>query len=152
MPDQPTGSTRLVTLDAEAAEPLRQAAYTRLELDLDQLETALLSRSRARNRRAWAAYMRLARTAGLLDRTGWTHHQREPVTLDPEHFIVAQAALRNEIDAESDAKATALADGAHDAAHAATDRALALYYTLTTLEASAAETPARRRKHGASTR
>jgi len=138
MPHKPTGPQHTIPLNAKAAEPLRQAAYTRLEQDIQRLETAILTTRRARNRKAWNAYMRLTRTASLLDRTGWTHHQREPVVLDAEHLAIARAALRHELDAESDTKATALAQGAHDAAQAATERALILYEALNALEADTA--------------
>jgi hypothetical protein len=124
----------------EAAAPLRAAGYSRLELDIEQLNEALEDSGREGNRKVWAAYMRLANTARLLDRTGWTHKDhRDSIKLDtPEDINLAQAILRDELEAENNAKNDAINDKSEHDAQAASKRELAIYDTLTALEAIAA--------------
>lgn len=87
-----------------------QALYTRLERDLQELDEALLmTPDRAIDRKAWAANMRLARTASLLDRTGWTYHEQRPqVKLDRvEDVALAVSVLRDDPETEGNVKAAA---------------------------------------------
>ncbi len=141
MQDKATGCRLEIVLSGAAVVPLRSAAYTRLEHDLEVLEQALVMvPDRAVDRKAWAAYMRLTRTGGLLDRTGWTYEeQRGEVKLDCyEDIQLAQAMLRDDLRTEGNVKAAAISDGSAASADAASRRELVIYDTLTGLEALAA--------------
>ena len=95
---------------------------------------------RARDRKVWAANMRLARTAGLLDRTGWTYdEQRVQVKLGcVEDVSLAVSVLRDDPEMEGNVKAAAISDDAEAEMLASSRRELAFYDALTGLEAMAA--------------
>ncbi len=141
MQDKATGSGLAITLSAAAVVPLCAAAYTRMEHDLETLEQALVMvPDRAVDRKAWAAYMRLLRTGGLLDRTGWTHeeHRGAVKLVCYEDVQLARAVLRDDLRTEGNVKAAAISDGSQASADAASRRELVIYDTLTGLEALAA--------------
>lgn len=141
MQDKATGLEPVITLSAAAVVPLRSAAYTRMEHDLEMLEQALVMvPDRAVDRKAWAAYMRLLRTGALLDRTGWTYEQQrgEVKLASQEDVQLAQAVLRDDLRTEGNVKAAAISDGSEASAMAASRRELVIYDTLTGLEALAA--------------
>jgi hypothetical protein len=141
MQDKATGSRPAIALSAAAVVLLRSAAYTRLERDCEAVDHALLlSPDRAVDRKVWAAFMRLMRTGALLDRAGWTYEQqRGEVKLDCQEDVhLALAVLRDDLATEGNVKAAAISDGSEAAAMAASRRELAIYDTLTGLEALAA--------------
>jgi hypothetical protein len=140
MQDKSTALTSNVRLNRAALRPLRRACYARLELDLDGLNEALESASRTRSRDTWAAFTRLARIGGLLDRAGWTEQESsERITLDSKTDVaLARALLQDELEAESADKATALDEGSEREAAQAARRELEVYDALTGLEAIAA--------------
>lgn len=73
MQEQTSDSRPVIVLNRSAVALLRQALYTRLERDLQDLNEALTTvPDRATDRKVWVAHMRLARTGSMLDRTGWT--------------------------------------------------------------------------------
>ncbi len=141
MQEKASESRRTIVLSRGAVLPLRSAAYTRMERDLEELDQALvLVPDRAVDRKVWVAFMRLMRTGALLDRTGWTYEQhRGEVKLDCcEDVQLAQAVLRDDLATEGNVKAAAISDGSEASAMAASRRELAIYDTLTGLEALAA--------------
>src|SRR5580704_156389 len=141
MQDQTSDSRPVILLNRNVVGLLRQALYTRLERDLQDLDEALLRvPDRATDRKVWAANMRLARTASLLDRTGWTYdEQRVQVQLGRvEDVALAQAVLRDDLETEGDVKAAAINDDSEAAVLTSSRRELAIYDALTGLEAMAA--------------
>lgn len=140
MQDQTSGSGVVIGLSAGAVGSLRCAAYSRLERDVEVLDAALvMAADRAVDRKAWAAFMRLLRTGGLLDLTGWTSGEyRGQVKLArAEDVALSLELLRDELAAESVVKAAAVADGSEACTLAASRRELAIYDALTGIEAMA---------------
>jgi hypothetical protein len=125
------------TLHLPALDILRRACYARMELDIQYIGATLETGMPQRTRHAMAANDHLKRTAGLLDRIGWTEDDIRPATLnnhqDVEHAITV---LRDEAAAESAVRAAALEDKATNAADRATHRELAIHDILTSLEAT----------------
>ncbi len=141
MQEQTSDSRPVVVLKRSVVGLLRQALYTRLERDLQELDEALLKvPDRASDRKVWAANMRLARTASLLDRAGWTYdEQRAQVRLGcVEDVALAVSVLRDDLETEGNVKAAALSDDAEGEVLASSRRELAIYDALTGLEAMAA--------------
>lgn len=130
-----------ITLNSPAICPLRYGCYGRLELDAQQLTQALEAGTPQHSRSAMAAYDRLQRTAGLLNRIGWTHDDhRDQITLtDHTDLDTAIQALREEAAAESATRTAALEDHATREADRATRRELAIHDILNALEAAHAD-------------
>jgi hypothetical protein len=141
MQEKTSDSQAVIVLNRSVVELLRHALYTRLERDPQDLdETLLIVPDRAADRKVWAANMRLARTASLLDRTGWTYQeQRAQVKLGcVEDVALAVSVLRDDLETESNVKAAALSDNAEAEVLASSRRELAIYDALIGLEAMAA--------------
>jgi hypothetical protein len=129
-----------ITLNHQAVVPLRRALYGRLEMDVQELSQMLDDGAPQHSRQAMAAYIRLQRTGGLLNRIGWTHDDhRHQITVDQHADLdVAIEALREEAAAESAIRTAALEDKAAEEAERATKRELIVHDILTGLEATQA--------------
>lgn len=129
-----------ITLNDEAVVPLRHALYARMELDAEQLLRALVDGAPQYSRQAMAANGRLQRTAGLLNRIGWTHDDyRHEITVEQHADLdLAIDALREEAAAESATRTAALEDNATEEAERATKRELRVHDIIAGLEATQA--------------
>jgi hypothetical protein len=129
-----------ITLNHQAVVPLRHALYARLAMDVQEIAQVLDDGAPQHSRQALAAFTRLQRTGGLLNRIGWTHDDyRHQITVDQHADLdVAIEALREEAAAESAIRTAALEDKAAEEAERATKRELIVHDILAGLEATRA--------------